>query len=89
MGNERIILLLLSENATFVTPSNNQMDCLTIAVYRKHNRVVNMIISRIENPNYVSRYGTALHIAAQNDDVEIIKILLQHPSVDIYAKFKG
>ena len=48
-----------------------------------------MIISRIENPNFVSRYGTALHIASQDDDIEIVKILLQHPSIDIYAKFKG
>lgn len=44
------------------------MNCLTIAVYRKHVNLVSALLAIIKNPNFVSKLGTALHIAALLDD---------------------
>lgn len=31
-------------------------------------------------------YRTALHIAVVNKNIDIIRLLLSHPNIDIYAK---
>ncbi|CAD8171818.1 unnamed protein product [Paramecium octaurelia] len=89
IGNMKILLLLIQNGANVDAISDNQMNCLTIAVYRQHVNLVQALIANIKDPNYLSKRGTALHIAAQYDNEEIMALLLKHPKIDINLKFKN
>lgn len=50
--------------------------------------VLNLMLSQSNlDINKVTRHGNALHIAAQLDDPEIIKLLMNHPNID--AKYES
>ncbi|CAD8139178.1 unnamed protein product [Paramecium pentaurelia] len=89
IGNMKIMLLLIQNGANVDAISNTQMNCLTIAVYRKHVNLVQALLAIIKDPNFLSKRGTALHIAALQDDEQIMELLLKHPNIDINIKFKN
>ncbi|CAD8054936.1 unnamed protein product [Paramecium sonneborni] len=88
-GNIKIFLLLQQNGANVDAISNNQMNCLTIAVLKQHVNLVSALIATVKDPNFISKRGTALHIAAKLDNEQIMELLLKHPNIDTNIKFKN
>ncbi|CAD8135431.1 unnamed protein product [Paramecium pentaurelia] len=83
-GYEKTFLWLLNEGADINLETNDGWNCLSLAVCLKLKQFVLFLIGQSDiKINKISKHGSALHLAAHLDDVEITISLLQHPQIDV------
>ncbi|CAD8149110.1 unnamed protein product [Paramecium pentaurelia] len=90
LGDEKMYLWLISSGGDISILSKDGWNCLQIAIWQSNIKMTNLIMgSNSINVNQITIKGTALHIAAQIDDQELIELLLKHPKIDISITFQG
>ncbi|CAD8056496.1 unnamed protein product [Paramecium sonneborni] len=84
VGCDKLFLLLLNEGANINLQTKDGWDCLSLSVCLRHKTIICLLLAQQKlDVNQLNKHGTALHIAAQNDDIEIAQLLLNHPKIDI------
>ncbi|CAD8047927.1 unnamed protein product [Paramecium primaurelia] len=83
-GSDKLFLWLLTEGANVNLQTKDGWDCLSLSVCLKQKSIFCLLLAQSKlNVNQLSKHGTALHLAAQNDDTEFVQLLLNHPKIDL------
>ncbi|CAK58392.1 unnamed protein product (macronuclear) [Paramecium tetraurelia] len=84
LGCDAIFLWFLSEGGDITSITYDGYSALTLAVLSRNELMVNLLIAQPNlNINHVSRKGSALHIAIQLNQITILQLLLQHPTLNL------
>lgn len=68
---------VLSKNPSSLNGVSGQWSCLPASLYNKKNKVAKWVISKGANVNQAGWPGTPLGLAVKNNNLEMIKILLE------------
>ncbi|CAD8141678.1 unnamed protein product [Paramecium pentaurelia] len=89
-GSDKLFLWLLTEGANINLQTKDGWDCLSLSVCLKQKTIFCLLLAQSKlNVNQLSKHGTALHLAAQNDDTEFVQLLLNHPKIDLNIQDKN
>ncbi|CAD8137233.1 unnamed protein product [Paramecium octaurelia] len=83
-GSDKLFLWLLTEGANINLQTKDGWDCLSLSVCLRQKTIFCLLLAQPKlNVNQLGKHGTALHLAAQNDDTEFVQLLLNHPKIDV------